>query len=209
MSSDALSSSDVDIVAAHVKTAGASFVTPVVGNNAIFYAPFGKGFFSLLAANSEEVGSLINSMIPRKFKFKKDYSCHFFGDDTAPSRILSVVYYVSAVDEGGIPQVKEIISKAASSKAEIDFLKDKGQTLYHEAVPLSPLASSIWADWLTLLERIHVDPSMVQRDIKPIREATKADNCPPLDPVKNSSPPNDMTEESDLGKAQSSSAESF
>ncbi|MCD7456637.1 hypothetical protein HAX54_032418 [Datura stramonium] len=100
MSSEIPSASDVEIVVANVETVSASISAPVVGDDVIFYALLVEKFFSPLAMDLEKVGSLINSVISRKFKFKKNCSCNFFGDNTAPSRTPFVVYYVLTVDKG-------------------------------------------------------------------------------------------------------------
>ncbi|MCD9646969.1 hypothetical protein HAX54_037234 [Datura stramonium] len=105
MSRDVPSTFDVDVVAANVETVNA-------------------------AENLEEVDPLINSVIPKKFKFKKDCSCNSFGDDTVSSRICFVVQYVSRIlgfvksEEPNWGYIFERIGW--SSKDNVIWLKDNG-----------------------------------------------------------------------------------
>ncbi|MCE5167196.1 hypothetical protein HAX54_042016 [Datura stramonium] len=80
---DIPSVSNVDIVAANVETVGTNIIDLAISGNAIFYALLTEGFFSLWAENPKEVESLIKSVVPWKFKFKKNNSLHSFRDDNA------------------------------------------------------------------------------------------------------------------------------
>ncbi|MCE3052370.1 hypothetical protein HAX54_052405 [Datura stramonium] len=106
MSLDALFSFDGDTVAANVETTSVDIADLVVYGDTLFYAPLKKWFFIPWATDLEEVESLINSVILKKFKFKKDCSHNSFRDDTTSLRIGSIIHYDLAVDGCGISHVK-------------------------------------------------------------------------------------------------------
>ncbi|MCD9561430.1 hypothetical protein HAX54_020536, partial [Datura stramonium] len=65
-----------------------------------------------------------------------------------------------------------------------------------------------WEDRLSLLDRVHIDPCSVEKEIESTRGADMEATCPPLYPTEIASSPHDLIEESGSRGTQSSFASS-